>query len=131
MKKQFTNGYLDIIHSLAESKALGTKLIVAINSDSSVKKLKGEKRPIQHQDQRSLIIASFSFVDFVIVFEEETPYNLIKNIKPDVLAKGGDYKISEIVGAEIVLQNGGEVKLIPFLKGFSTTDTISKILEKN
>jgi len=85
----FTNGCFDIIHSghihsLAESKALGTKLIVAINSDSSVKKLKGEKRPIQHQDQRSLIIASFSFVDFVIVFEEETPYNLIKNIKPQM-----------------------------------------------
>lgn len=130
----FTNGCFDIIHSghihtLSESKNLGTKLIVGINSDSSVKKLKGEKRPIQNEKQRALILASLSFIDFVIVFEEETPLNLIKNLEPNILVKGGDWDISEIVGADIVINNNGEVKNIPFLKGFSTTDTIAKILE--
>lgn len=129
----FTNGCFDIIHSghihtLSEAKNKGTKLIVAINSDDSIKSLKGENRPIQNEKQRSLIIASLFFVDFVVIFEEATPFNLIKTLKPDVLVKGGDYKISEIIGADIVIKNGGTVEMIPFLEGFSTTDTIRKIL---
>lgn len=129
----FTNGCFDIIHSghihtLIEAKALGTKLIVAVNADVSVKKLKGDKRPIQSQAERALVLAAFSFVDYVILFEDETPLNLIQHCIPDVLVKGGDYQLAEIVGADIVLQNGGKVEMIPFLKGFSTTDTIKKIL---
>ncbi len=130
----FSNGCFDIvhlghIHTLSEAKNLGTKLIVGINSDASVKRLKGEKRPIQSEDERALVIAAFEFVDFVIIFEEDTPLNLIENIIPNILVKGGDYKIDEIVGAEIVLKNGGRVEMIPFLTGFSTTDTIAKILK--
>ncbi len=130
----FTNGCFDIIHSghihtLSEAKALGTKLIVGINSDASVKRLKGEKRPVLSEDERALIVAALSFVDFVILFEEDTPFNLIKNITPTILVKGGDYKIEEIVGADIVLNNGGSVEMIPFLTGFSTTNTIEKIIK--
>jgi len=131
----FTNGCFDIvhpghIHTLVEAKALGTKLIVAVNSDASVKRLKGEKRPIQNENERALILASFSFVDYVVLFEEDTPLNLIENLKPNILVKGGDYKINEIVGADIVIENGGKVEMIPFLTGFSTTNTIEKILKK-
>ncbi|MGB1314712.1 MAG: D-glycero-beta-D-manno-heptose 1-phosphate adenylyltransferase, partial [Chitinophagales bacterium] len=125
----FTNGCFDIvhpghIHTLSEAKYLGTKLIVGINSDSSVKKLKGDTRPIQNEDQRALTIAAFSFVDYVVLFENETPIKLIETLIPNILVKGGDYKIDEIVGADIVLKNGGKVEMIPFLKGFSTTNTI-------
>ncbi|MGB0886433.1 MAG: D-glycero-beta-D-manno-heptose 1-phosphate adenylyltransferase, partial [Chitinophagales bacterium] len=125
----FTNGCFDIvhpghIHTLSEAKDLGTKLIVGINSDSSVKKLKGDTRPIQNEDQRALTIAAFSFVDYVVLFENETPIKLIETLIPNILVKGGDYKIDEIVGADIVLKNGGKVEMIPFLKGFSTTNTI-------
>lgn len=132
----FTNGCFDIVHSghihtLSEAKTLGTKLIVGINSDASVKRLKGEKRPIQNETERALVIASFSFVDYVVVFEEDTPLKLIENIIPDVLVKGGDYNLDQIVGADIVLKNGGKVEMIPFLKGFSTTDTIGKVLGKS
>lgn len=128
----FTNGCFDIvhpghIHTLSEAKYLGTKLIVGINSDSSVKKLKGDTRPIQNEDQRALTIAAFSFVDYVVLFENETPIKLIETLIPNILVKGGDYKIDEIVGADIVLKNGGKVEMIPFLKGFSTTNTIDKI----
>lgn len=129
----FTNGCFDIVHSghihtLSEAKALGTKLIVGVNSDASVKRLKGEKRPIQSEAERALVLAAFSFVDYVVVFEEDTPLNLIENIVPDILVKGGDYKLDQIVGADIVIENGGKVEMIPFLTGFSTTDTIGKIL---
>ena len=128
----FTNGCFDIvhpghIHTLSEAKDLGTKLIVGINSDSSVKKLKGDTRPIQNEDQRALTITAFSFVDYVVLFENETPIKLIETLIPNILVKGGDYKIDEIVGADIVLKNGGKVEMIPFLKGFSTTNTIGKI----
>lgn len=128
----FTNGCFDIvhpghIHTLSEARDLGTKLIVGINSDSSVKKLKGDTRPIQNEDQRALTIAAFSFVDYVVLFENETPIKLIETLIPNILVKGGDYKIDEIVGADIVLKNGGKVEMIPFLKGFSTTNTIGKI----
>ncbi len=128
----FTNGCFDIVHSghihtLSEAKDLGTKLIVGINSDSSVKKLKGDTRPIQNEDQRALTITAFSFVDYVVLFKDETPIKLIETLIPNILVKGGDYKIDEIVGADIVLKNGGKVEMIPFLKGFSTTNTIGKI----
>ena len=128
----FTNGCFDIIHpghihTLSEAKDLGTKLIVGINSDSSVKKLKGDTRPIQNEDQRALTITAFSFVDYVVLFKDETPIKLIETLIPNILVKGGDYKIDEIVGADIVLKNGGKVEMIPFLKGFSTTNTIGKI----
>lgn len=128
----FTNGCFDIvhpghIHTLSEAKDLGTKLIVGINSDTSVKQLKGEKRPIQKEDQRALTLAAFSFVDYVVLFEEETPIKLIETLVPNVLVKGGDYKIEEIVGADVVIKNGGKVEMIPFLEGFSTTNTIDKI----
>jgi rfaE bifunctional protein nucleotidyltransferase chain/domain len=132
----FTNGCFDIIHSghihtLSEAKALGAKLIVGINSDDSVKRLKGTKRPILSEDERALIVAALSFVDYVILFEEDTPFNLIKNLIPHILVKGGDYTIDEIVGADIVLKHGGSVEMIPFLSGFSTTNTIEKIIKGN
>ena len=130
----FTNGCFDIIHTghlhtLSEAKFKGSKLIVGINSDASVKRLKGEKRPIQNEKERALILASLSFVDYVVLFEEDTPLNLIKILKPNVLVKGGDYKLQEIVGADIVLNNGGKVEMIPFLEGNSTTNTIQKIID--
>lgn len=139
-KLVFTNGCFDILHRghveyLAQAADFGTQLIVAVNSDSSVKKLnKGENRPLQDENSRALIIASLSFVATVIIFEEDTPLNLIKAIMPDVLIKGGDYdsSISDsthkkyIVGSDIVKQNGGKVEVIQFIEGYST----SKIEEK-
>ncbi len=130
----FTNGCFDMIHSghihtLSEAKLKGSKLIVGINSDVSVKRLKGAKRPIQNENERALIIASLSFVDYVVLFEEDTPFNVIKTLNPNILVKGGDYRITEIVGADIVIENGGKVEMIPFLKGNSTTNTIQKIID--
>ena len=129
----FTNGCFDLLHQghidyLSKTADLGVVLMVGINSDSSVKKLnKGENRPIQDQHSRALIIASLHVVDAVLVFEEDTPYELIKFINPDVLVKGGDWAIDEIVGADIVQSKGGEVKTIPYLEGFSTTEMERKI----
>lgn len=128
----FTNGCFDLlhtghIHTLSAAKALGTKLIVGINADSSIKRLKGTQRPIQNQNERMLIVAALSFVDYVVLFEEDTPINLIENLKPNHLVKGGDYAIASIVGADFVLKNGGQVHCIPFLEGFSTTQTIQKM----
>lgn len=128
----FTNGCFDIIHLghleiLTKSKDLGGKLIVAINSDESVKKLKGEKRPINDFQTRSQILASFSFIDYVIEFTDDTPKKLIQKIKPDFLVKGGDYKKDDIVGNDIVSSNGGETIIIPLVDGFSSTNTINRI----
>ena len=128
----FTNGCFDIIHFghleiLTKSKDLGGKLIVAINSDESVKKLKGEKRPINDFQTRSQILASFSFIDYVIEFTDDTPKKLIQKIKPDFLVKGGDYKKDDIVGNDIVSSNGGETIIIPLVDGFSSTNTINRI----
>ena len=125
----FTNGCFDVLHLghlhvLASAKAYGTKLIVGLNSDASVMRLKGNSRPIFDEQVRSWQLAVLAFVDAIIIFEEDTPLNLIKAIKPQVLVKGGDYNISEIVGASFVSENGGEVKVIPFLGGFSTTNII-------
>ena len=130
----FTNGCFDIIHSghiqyLTEAKALGDILIIGLNSDCSIKKLKGPDRPIIDENNRALVLSALEIVDFVVIFDEETPYNLIKKIKPDILVKGGDWKISEIVGSDVVLNNGGEVRSLNFREGISTTKIIEKIRE--
>ncbi len=131
----FTNGCFDILHYghikyLAEAASLGDKLVIGLNSDSSVKLLKGVSRPLQSQNDRALLLASLFFVDAVVIFEEETPFKLIENIKPDFLVKGGDYTIESIVGADFVKQNGGEVKIISFEDGYSTTGILNKILNQ-
>lgn len=128
----FTNGCFDIIHRghievLAQTADLGDRLIVGLNSDSSIQKLKGEDRPIIDEQARAILLASLEFVDAVIIFSEDTPLQLISALLPDVLAKGGDYEIDTIVGHEIVQQNGGKVKLVPFVDGFSSTTIIEKI----
>ena len=128
----FTNGCFDIIHQghidyLAKAADLGTKLIIGVNTDASVSKLKGKHRPIQDEKSRLLILASFEFTDAVILFDEETPYELIKMIQPDVLVKGSDYKAENIVGYDIVTAKGGEVKTLDFLDGFSTSAIEKKI----
>ena len=128
----FTNGCFDIVHQghievLARTADLGTKLIIGLNSDSSIQRLKGKNRPIIQQQSRVILLASFSFVDAVVLFSEDTPINLISTLLPNVLAKGGDYEIETIVGHEIVQKNGGQVILVPFVDGFSSTTIIKKI----
>lgn len=131
-KVVFTNGCFDIMHLghvryLNEAKKLGDFLIVAINSDSSVKRIKGEKRPIIDERSRAEIISALSFVDMVILFSEDTPYRLIKELQPDILVKGGDWREDQIVGADIVKKRGGKILTIPYLQGYSTTSIIEKI----
>jgi rfaE bifunctional protein nucleotidyltransferase chain/domain len=131
-KVVFTNGCFDIIHRghntyLLEAAELGNKLIVAVNSDESVRKLKGSNRPIVDEYSRALNLASHTYIDAVIIFDEDTPLNLINELQPDVLIKGGDYTLETIVGAKEVLSYGGQVEIIPFLEGYSTTNVIEKI----
>lgn len=131
----FTNGCFDILHVghmsyLLKASSFGDKLIIGLNTDTSVKKLKGPERPINSEDNRALILSSLFFVDAVILFEEETPLQLIKQIMPDVLVKGGDYKIENIVGAKEVSDNGGQVMIVDFLNGYSSTALINKIAGK-
>ena len=128
----FTNGVFDILHeghiaSLSEAASYGSILIVAVNTDASVKRLKGESRPINNENSRALLLASLVITDAVILFEEDTPLNLITTLLPDVLVKGGDYTLDQIVGAKEVMANGGEVKIVPILDGFSTTGIIEKM----
>lgn len=128
----FTNGVFDMLHqghiaSLCEAAQQGHILIVGINSDASVKKLKGPNRPVQNQNDRALLLASLVMTDAIIVFEEDTPLHLITAILPDVLVKGGDYSIDQIAGAKEVLANGGKVHIAKIVEGFSTTETIKKI----
>jgi D-glycero-beta-D-manno-heptose 1-phosphate adenylyltransferase len=128
----FTNGVFDILHeghiaSLSEAAACGDVLIVGVNSDASVKRLKGDSRPVNAEGSRALLLAALLMTDAVVLFEEDTPYNLITAILPDVLVKGGDYTIDQIVGAKEVLANGGEVKINPILEGFSTTGIIERM----
>ena len=130
----FTNGCFDLLHRghiqyLAQAKMLGTKLVIGLNSDVSVRRLKGAGRPINDQQSRSLMLASMLFVDAVVIFDEDTPYELIKSVMPDVLVKGGDYNTENIVGADIVRQGGGTVSVLPFLEGFSSTNIAKKILD--
>ncbi|OUX20922.1 MAG: D-glycero-beta-D-manno-heptose 1-phosphate adenylyltransferase [bacterium TMED250] len=126
----FTNGCFDILHLghlkyLEESKKLGDFLIVAINSDESVKILKGSGRPVNNYTLRSKNLKKLKFVDEVIIFSERTPINLIKYLLPDILTKGGDYKTIDIVGSSVVEKSGGKVVVLPFLKGYSTTNIIN------
>ncbi len=128
----FTNGCFDIIHqghlqSLHTAAEFGQYLIVGINSDQSVKRLKGQTRPINNTESRVQVMANLQMVDAVIVFEEDTPLELIKQIMPDVLVKGGDYTIDQIVGAAAVIANGGTVEIVPTKQGFSTTSIIEKM----
>jgi rfaE bifunctional protein nucleotidyltransferase chain/domain len=128
----FTNGCFDILHLghidyLSKAANLGNILIIGLNTDSSVQKLKGANRPITNQESRALIIASLRFVDAVILFDNETPYQLIKQVQPDILVKGSDYNTDQIVGYDIVTARGGEVKTIDFLEGYSTSLIKEKI----
>ncbi|MBN8860949.1 MAG: D-glycero-beta-D-manno-heptose 1-phosphate adenylyltransferase [Sphingobacteriales bacterium] len=128
----FTNGCFDILHKghmeiLSRAAASGDMLVVGVNSDQSVKHLKGEGRPVNDESFRALMLASLTIVDAVVVFDDPTPLQQIQNIEPDVLLKGGDYTLDQIVGAEEVIKNGGEVKIVPLVKGYSTTALIEKI----
>jgi len=129
----FTNGCFDLLHAghvlyLEEAASLGDYLIVGLNSDSSVRRLKGSKRPINNEQDRSTVLAGLSSVSFIIIFEEDTPYNLIAEILPDILVKGGDWQTGAIIGGDIVLQNGGKVQSLLYQEGKSTTKTIEKIM---
>jgi len=131
-KVVFTNGCFDIIHLghvkyLSQAADLGNILIIGLNSDSSVNKIKGHDRPVLDQKSRALTLAAFSFVNNIVLFDEETPYKLIKQISPDILVKGGDYKPEEIVGYDIVKDYGGEVKILDFIKGYSTSGIVERI----
>lgn len=128
----FTNGCFDIIHSghvdsLIKSAGLGTKLIVGLNSDKSVAANKGKGRPILNIESRTILLAAFVFVDAVIVFSEKTPYDLIARILPDLLVKGNEYTIEEVVGYDIVQKHGGKVQTLDVVPGISTTEIIKKI----
>ncbi|MFW5820439.1 MAG: D-glycero-beta-D-manno-heptose 1-phosphate adenylyltransferase [Bacteroidota bacterium] len=131
-KVVFTNGCFDIIHRghieyLAKAADLGDHFVIGLNSDQSVRALKGPNRPVQTQESRASILASLFFVDYVIIFEEDTPANLIRLLQPDVLVKGGDYKAEEIVGFDTVTSKGGKVEIIDFVEGYSSTSILRKI----
>ncbi|MFC1666657.1 D-glycero-beta-D-manno-heptose 1-phosphate adenylyltransferase [Candidatus Omnitrophota bacterium] len=128
----FTNGCFDILHVghvsyLTKAKSMGDVLVVGLNSDSCTRKLKGKKRPIVSQKNRAKILSALSAVDFIVIFDSLTPYKLIKTLRPDVLVKGGDWKIKTIVGADFVRSYGGLVKSLPYKEGFSTKGLIKKI----
>ena len=131
-KVVFTNGCFDILHVghvdyLSRARGLGDILIVGLNSDSSVRKIKGKGRPINNERDRAKVLSSLSCVDYICLFSESTPERIIKELRPDILVKGGDWKIQDIVGSEFVRSCGGKVKRIPFVKGYSTTSLINKI----
>lgn len=131
----FTNGVFDILHqghivSLSDAAKEADILIVGLNADSSVKRLKGETRPINNNEARALVLASLLMIDAIVVFEEDTPLELIKTIMPDVIIKGGDYTVEQIAGAQEVIANGGRVVINPILEGFSTTSIIEAAKKK-
>jgi D-beta-D-heptose 7-phosphate kinase/D-beta-D-heptose 1-phosphate adenosyltransferase len=128
----FTNGVFDILHqghifSLSQAAKEADLLIVGLNTDSSVKRLKGESRPLHNQDARALLLASLQIVDVVVLFEEDTPLELIKSLMPDVLVKGGDYTVEQVAGAKEVIANGGRVIINPILEDHSTTNIINRL----
>ncbi len=128
----FTNGCFDIVHLghidyLEKARNLGDKLILGLNTDASVRRLKGETRPVVNEYARSRMMAAFEFIDAVVLFDEPTPLELIQEISPDILVKGDDYTPETIVGADFVIEKGGEVKTIALVKGYSTTALIDKI----
>jgi len=131
-KVVFTNGCFDVLHYghvcyLAEAKELGDKLVLGLNSDASVRRLKGETRPINGQKERATLLAALSFIDAIVIFDEDTPEKLIKSIKPDFLVKGGDYTFETIVGADFVSSYGGTVRTIPLVENFSTTNILKRL----
>lgn len=128
----FTNGCFDILHVghityLAQARQHGDLLVVGLNTDASVKRLKGPSRPVNQQNDRAKVLAALESVDYVVLFEEDTPQALIEKVRPDVLIKGGDYSLNNIVGADFVQKLGGKVLTIPFVEGYSTTATIQHI----
>ena len=128
----FTNGCFDILHRghiqyLAQAAGLGDLLVIGLNTDESVRKLKGPSRPVLDEGTRSVVLASLGFVSAVVLFDEETPYNLIKKIQPHILVKGGDYRAEEIVGYDLVKAHGGQVLTIPLVEGYSSTSIIEKL----
>ena len=128
----FSNGCFDILHRghveyLSKAADLGDVLIIGLNTDASVKRIKGPSRPVNDEKARAVVLAALEFVDAVVFFEEDTPYSLIKNVQPDVLVKGKDYKAEDIVGYDIVINKGGKVETIELVEGFSTTNTIEKM----
>lgn len=134
-KVVFTNGCFDILHTghvryLNVAKSYGDVLVVAINSDDSVKRLKGKDRPIMDQSERAEVLSALGMVDYVTVFEEDDPHHVIAELLPDVLVKGGDWEVEKIVGRDIVEENGGKVYSIPYIEGASTTNIIERIKER-
>ena len=134
LKVVFTNGCFDILHRghveyLADAKLLGNKLVLALNSDRSVRELKGAHRPIQTQDDRTAILDALESIDLVVVFDEDTPAKIIQMLLPDVLVKGSDYSTETIVGADTVMDNGGAVKVVSFRPGHGTSEILEKIIE--
>jgi rfaE bifunctional protein nucleotidyltransferase chain/domain len=128
----FTNGCFDIlhyghIHYLAQARDLGDRLVVGLNSGDSVRRLKGPGRPINDEPTRQLLLAALAVVDAVVVFDEDTPYELIRQVGPDVLVKGGDWAPEQIIGSDLVLERGGEVRSLPYIEGYSTTRIEQKI----
>lgn len=131
----FTNGCFDLLHRghveyLSKAADMGDVLVVGLNTDASVRRLKGPTRPINKEDDRALLLSALSFVDAVVLFGEDTPYELIREVRPDVLVKGADYRREEIVGYEFVTSYGGRVETIPFVDGYSTTKLINRNLSK-
>ncbi len=134
-KVVLTNGCFDLLHRghlhlLREAKKQGDLLVVALNSDSSVKTIKGADRPVLPESERAELIAALEMVNYVTAFDEADPYKLIKELEPDVLVKGGDWPKNEIVGADIVEEHGGRVAVVPYLKGYSTTQIIERMCKK-
>ncbi len=130
----FTNGCFDVLHAghvryLNDARSLGDILIVGVNSDRSVRRLKGKERPINDLENRLTVLSALVMIDYLVVFEEDTPYNLIKHIKPAVLVKGGDWEVADIVGSDVVLAAGGEVKSLPFYAGNSSSLIIERLKE--
>ena len=134
-KMVFTNGCFDLLHSghvryLQTAASFGDILILGLNSDSSVKKLKGPHRPITNQDDRAYLLSAIEAIDCIVIFEEETPKRLIQIVNPDVLVKGGDYLPEDVIGHDNVIENGGCVKIVPYVEGKSTSRIVNSILEK-
>lgn len=131
----FTNGVFDILHRgharyLSQARALGDALIVAVNSDSSVRRLKGENRPILGEEERAELVDSLRSVDYVTIFGEDTPVLLIETVKPAIYAKGGDYRLEDLPEAPVVKGYGGQVRILPFVEGSSTTSLVKRVLER-
>lgn len=132
-KVVFTNGCFDLVHRghveyMAIAANLGQRLVLGLNTDASVKRLKGELRPLVDEQSRAILLSAFEFIDLIVLFDEDTPYELIKAVQPDILVKGSDYKPESIVGYDIVTARGGKVETIDFVEGFSTTKLVERII---